>query len=216
MRWDTVLFDLDGTVTDPKVGITKAVAHALACLGYEGVDPERLTAFIGPPLYESFSSLCGFQGAQIDRAIDAFRAYYNAHGWAENTPYPGIHDFLAHLRKEGLQLAIATSKPYETAKLVLEHFDLARYFDIIGGACASDKASAQKSAVIQNTLSRLKNPGRAIMVGDRSYDVLGAHACGLPCIGVLYGYGSREELIDAKADFFAGTLDDLTAIIFSH
>lgn len=213
MRWDTVLFDLDGTVTDPKVGITQAAATALRELGYGDIDPDSLTAFIGPPLHESFPALYGLNGEATDRAIRIFRAYYTDRGWAENIPYPGMADFLAELRQAGLRLAIATSKPEDTARRILAHFDLAEHFELICGSCAGDKASAGKASVVRDALHRLGDTGRAIMVGDRSYDIVGAHTVGFPAAGVLYGYGSRQELESAGADFIAADLCELKAIL---
>lgn len=213
MRWNTVLFDLDGTVTDPKVGITQAAACALRELGYGNIAPDTLTAFIGPPLHESFPALYGLNEEETDQAIRCFRAYYTDRGWAENIPYPGMAALLTALRQAGLRLAIATSKPEDTAVRILEHFGLAEQFDLICGACAGDKASAGKASVVRDALHRLGDTGKTIMVGDRSYDVVGAHTVGLPAVGVLYGYGSRQELDDAGADFIAADLNELEAIL---
>lgn len=213
MRWDTVLFDLDGTVTDPKVGITRAAAYALRCAGRGEHDPESLTDFIGPPLHVIFPARCGMNEEETDQAIRDFRVYYTDRGWCENIPYEGMADFLAALRAVGLRLVIATSKPEETAVRILEHFGLAHYFDAICGARAGDKASADKASVIRAARARAGNCGRTVMVGDRSYDIAGAHAEGLPAVGVLYGYGSRAELEGAGADFLAADLASLAAIL---
>ncbi len=216
MRWNTVFFDLDGTVTDPKVGITSAAAYALRCAGRGEVDPESLTAMIGPPLHESFPALCGLNEAETERAIRDFRVYYADRGWAENIPYAGMAELLAALRAAGLTLAVATSKPEEMARQILEHFSLASYFDHICGADIADKASSNKASVLRAALARVGGSGPAVMVGDRSYDIVGAHALRLPAIGVLYGYGSRAELEDAGADFIAADLAELKAILLSE
>lgn len=216
MRWDTVLFDLDGTVTDPKVGITSAAAYALRCVGRGEVDPETLTDFIGPPLHLIFPAHCGLTEQETDAAIRSFRVYYVERGWRENIPYAGMADFLAALRAAGLQCVIATSKPEDTARKILEYFDLARYFDHICGSSAGDKASADKASVIRSALARVGESGRAVMVGDRSYDIVGAHAVGLPAIGVRYGYGSLEELTQAGADALAADLTELRAILLQE
>ena len=212
MRWDTVVFDLDGTVTDPKEGTTGAVAYALRALGREA-EPDGLTAFIGPPLHESFPELCGLNEEETDRAIREFRVYFSSRGWMENVPYEGMAQFLAVLRAAGLRLVIATSKPEEFALRILEHFQLASYFDVICGACGDDKASADKASVIRRALARAGETGRTVMVGDRRYDVAGAHANGIAAIGVLYGYGGREELSAAGADEIAGDLNELESIL---
>ena len=216
MRWNTVLFDLDGTVTDPKVGITCAAAYALRQLGRGDVDPDRLTAFIGPPLHESFPKLCGLDQEETDCAIREFRVYYADRGWAENIPYKGIGELLTQLHAAGLRLVIATSKPESTARRILEHFGLAQYFDLICGADPQDKASADKASVIRKALAHMGSGAEdSIMVGDRSYDIIGAHAAGLTSVGVLYGYGSREELEAAGADHLAADLAELRNILLT-
>ena len=139
MRWNTVLFDLDGTVTDPKEGITCAVAYALRQQGIIA-DPDTLTAFIGPPLHESFPELFGLTEEQTDRAVEDFRVYFSRQGWAENIPYKGMAELLESLQGAGLKLVIATSKPEEFALRIMEHFGLAAYFHRICGAQEEDRA----------------------------------------------------------------------------
>ena len=153
MRWNTVLFDLDGTVTDPKEGITCAVAYALRQQGIIA-DPDTLTPFIGPPLHESFPELFGLTEEQTDRAVEDFRVYFSRQGWAENIPYEGMAEFLESLQKAGLKLVIATSKPEEFARRIMEHFDLAAYFHRICGAQREDRASARKGSVVADALRR--------------------------------------------------------------
>lgn len=216
MRWDTVLFDLDGTLTDPKVGITSAAAYALRELGRGEVDPETLTDFIGPPLHVVFPAHCGLDEEETDAAIRAFRVYYVERGWCENIPYEGMAELLDALRAAGLRLAVATSKPEDTAQKILEHFGLASYFDHICGSRMGDKASADKASVVRSALACMGDGGSAVMVGDRSYDIVGAHTAGLDAVGVLYGYGSRAELEEAGADFIAADLTELQAILLSE
>ena len=153
MRWNTVLFDLDGTVTDPKEGITCAVAYALRQQGIIA-DPDTLTSFIGPPLHESFPELFGLTEEQTDRAVEDFRVYFSRQGWAENIPYPGMAELLESLQGAGLKLVIATSKPEEFALRIMEHFGLAAYFHRICGAQREDRASAQKGSVVADALRR--------------------------------------------------------------
>ena len=153
MRWNTVLFDLDGTVTDPKEGITCAVAYALRQQGIIA-DPDTLTPFIGPPLHESFPELFGLTETQTDRAIRDFRVYFSRQGWAENIPYKGMAEFLESLQKAGQKLVIATSKPEDFARRIMEHFDLASYFHRICGAQGENRASAQKGSVVADALRR--------------------------------------------------------------
>ena len=201
MRWDTVLFDLDGTVTDPKEGITCAVAYALRQQGIIA-DPDTLTAFIGPPLHESFPELFGLTEEQTN--------------WAENIPYKGMAELLESLQGAGLKLVIATSKPEEFALRIMEHFGLAAYFHRICGAQREDRASAQKGSVVADALRRSGTDGPAVMVGDRRFDVAGAHENGLPAIGVLYGYGDREELENAGADYLAANLHELKQLLLQE
>ena len=168
MRWNTVLFDLDGTVTDPKEGITCAVAYALRQQGIIA-DPDTLTPFIGPPLHESFPELFGLTEEQTDRAIRDFRVYFSRQGWAENIPYQGMAEFLESLQKAGQKLVIATSKPEEFALRIMEHFGLAAYFHRICGAQREDRASARKGSVVADALRRSGTDGPAVMVGDRRF-----------------------------------------------
>ncbi len=215
MRYDTVLFDLDGTLTDPKEGITKAIAYALRHFGVEVEDLSTLEKFIGPPLHEAFPEFYGFDADTTDAAIGKFREYYNVHGWCENVPYEGLSEFLQSLRDAGLRLAMATSKPEATARKVAEHFGFASQLELICGAPVGDEAAAKKSAVIRDALSRLgmDDHSRVVMVGDRKHDIAGAHEVGLPAVGVLWGYGSREELSAAGADELAASFAGLRAIL---
>ena len=212
--WNTILFDLDGTLTDSQVGIVNAVSFALE---HYGVHMERaeLMKFIGPPLMESLPEYCGFTLEQTETAIIKFREYYQTKGWLENAPYPGIPEFLRDLKAAGLRLMVATSKPEDMAERVLEHFGLAEYFDRICGAPRHDPDNAKKADVIRAALSYVEDPSRTVMVGDRRHDVAGALETGLPCIGVLYGYGGREELEKAGAAYIAEDIAALKRLLLS-
>ena len=216
MRWDTVLFDMDGTLTDSQEGIVKSVIYALERLGRELPPRDTLTAFIGPPLHESFSAICGMDEAETERAVCEFRDYFAHRGWAENAPYEGMAEFLAGLRAAGLRLIVATSKPETSAQKILKHFSLERYFDLICGSRPEDGASADKAIVVRTALTRAGVTGRAVMVGDRRHDIYGAHANGLEAVGVLYGYGSCEELAAAGAEQLAADLNELKAILLQE
>lgn len=212
--WNTILFDLDGTLTDPKEGITRAVAIALEDFGVHE-DPERLTHFIGPPLDESFPEFYGFTPEQTAAATEAFRTYFAAQGWRENVPYPGMAALLGELKAAGRRLVVATSKPEVFAVRILEHFDMAKYFEHICGAPMDNQEGAKKAAVIRSALSRagIGDLSSAVMVGDRRHDIAGAHETGLRAIGVLYGYGDRAEHERAGADFIAADLDELRGLL---
>lgn len=209
------LFDLDGTLTDPKEGITRSAAHALRHFGIEA-DPEELTFFIGPPLYESFERF-HIPEARMEEAISTFREYFEPRGWMENVPYLGIEGTLERLQRAGISLILATSKPEEFAKRIMERFDLARYFTLLCGA-PMDERKAAKAAVVARALREagVTDLSRALMVGDRRHDVEGARANGLDTVGVLWGYGTRQELETAGAKYLAGDLRELEEILLQR
>ena len=218
MAWETILFDLDGTLTDPAEGITKAVEAALNHYGIAVEDRSTLHKFIGPPLDESFPEFYGFNDQQVQEATRVFREYFSRQGWAENVPYPGIDRLLGELKAAGKKLIVATSKPEEFAVRIMDHFDLARYMDVIAGAPMDNQEGAKKAAVIREALRRgaVEDLSTAVMVGDRRHDVAGAHQVGLPCIGVLYGYGDRAEHEAAGAEVIAEDLEELRGILLGE
>lgn len=207
---DIILFDLDGTLTDPGLGITNAVMYALRKYGMEVPPRQELYSFIGPPLKQSFMRWCSFDEAEGEQAVKYYREYYRDKGLLENEVYDGIEDMLKALREKGKRLAVATSKPEEFAIRILEHFGLAQYFEVIAGDTLDFKRNT-KADVIASALERLGVTDRSgvIMVGDREHDVIGAKAQDLPCIGVLFGYGSQEELEAAGAKHIAQTPADV-------
>lgn len=215
MDFHTILFDLDGTVTDPKEGITRSVAYALEHFGIHVEDPDTLTNFIGPPLLDSFSEFYGLSDEDCKIAVDKYRERYRATGWAENIPYDGMAGLLADLKKAGKRIGLATSKPEEFAVKILEHFDLARYFDLICGAPMNAPKGHGKVDVIEDALARLGIAERngVVMVGDRLHDTEGAHKASLPCVGVLFGYGDRTEHENCDSDFIAADVHELREIL---
>lgn len=214
MKKDYIIFDLDGTLTDPMVGITKSVQYALRSYGIEVDDLETLCPFIGPPLKDSFMKYYGFSPEQASEAIGRYREYFTDTGLYENVEYSGIQELLSELKAHGKHLFVATSKPEVFAKQILEYFQLSEYFDFIGGA-SMDEVRVRKGDVIKYVLyeNPLIEPSEAIMVGDREHDVLGAKEAGIESIGVLYGYGDREELELAGADYVAATIEELAELI---
>lgn len=196
----TVLFDLDGTLTDPGVGITNSVAHALSYYGIEVEDKTTLYPFIGPPLAESFMRYFDFSEEKAKRAVDVYREYYAVRGIFENKLYEGVSDTLSHLYDFGITVALATSKPEVFAKKILTHFGIDRYFTYIGGS-ELDHKRTDKHEVIEYVLSNLPGAERekTLMVGDTRFDIEGAAASSLSSIGVTYGYGIKEELLQAGA-----------------
>ncbi|HEL2552512.1 TPA: HAD family hydrolase [Streptococcus suis] len=213
--YQTILFDLDGTLTDSGQGILNSVAYALEKMGIEEPDPANLNRFIGPPLYESFSRFYQLSPEDTQSAVDAFRVYFKEKGMFENQLYPGIIPLLEELRTAGKTLVIATSKPEIFAKQILEHFGIAHYFDVIAGA-SLDSSRISKADVIGHAINQLEAfPNHAVMIGDREYDIEGARRYQLPAIGVLYGYGSKQEFEKAGAAMIVETVQDLKKVLLT-
>lgn len=196
MDVETVFFDLDGTLTDSAPGILNSVRHALGKAGAPIPDAATLNRFIGPPLVESFERFCGFDRAAAERALMDYREYFTAGGMFENRVYDGVVPLLERLAAAKVRCVVATSKPEPFARRILEHFGLADFFAAIHGA-TMDEARNRKEDVIAWALAHSGDLGRVVMVGDRANDVEGARLNGLPCIGVLWGYGDAEELSGA-------------------
>lgn len=214
MRWRYLLFDLDGTLTDPMLGITRSVQYALRRFGIEVDDLRTLCRFIGPPLKESFRDFYGMDDEQATRAVALTREYFAPRGIFENRLYEGIPELLTELQAAGCMLAMATSKPEPFARQIAEHFHLADRFTLIGGATMDGTRTAKRD-VVRYVLGALdvEDPTAAVMIGDRRYDIEGAAAEGIASIGVLWGYGSREELAAARAGQIAGTIPGLRALL---
>lgn len=208
-----VLFDLDGTLTDPMEGICKSAAKGLAHFGIEA-DYHDLTFFIGPPLLDTYRDRYGMSDEQAREAVAAFREYFTPIGIYENEIYPGIEDMLRELQAKGCFIAMATSKPEPFAEIVLKHFHIREYIQVLAGA-TMDEGRTNKAEVVEYALNQMQIEDRsqAVMVGDRSYDVKGAQAMGIDSIGVLYGYGSREELEQAGATRIAESVEELKQIL---
>lgn len=213
-----ILFDLDGTLTDPKEGITKSVQYALKHYNIQVDDLDTLCPFIGPPLTDSYKKFYGFTDEQAWEGVLIYREYFSDRGWHENKEYEGIREMLEALKNSGKILMVATSKPEEFAVKILEHFNLAQYFDFIGGADMEETRS-RKGDVVRYVLEHsglgAEAAERAVMVGDREHDVLGARECGIDCVGVLYGYGSRQELEACKAAWVVDNVKELEELLLS-
>jgi phosphoglycolate phosphatase len=210
-RFPVVLFDLDGTLTDPFEGIARSVAYALEGAAAPAPDAAGLRAWIGPPLRDSFLAHLG-SPALADAAVARYRERYGAVGMYENVPYPGIAALLAALRAAGSRLFVATSKIRVPAEGILAHFDLARFFEAVAAPGPADRA--HKAEVIAS-LRPLLGPDweRAVMVGDTVFDVEGARANGLPCIAVGYGYGDAEALAAARPLAIARSVAELHGLL---
>ncbi len=218
-----ILFDLDGTLTDPKLGITGCVQYALRKLGREVPDADALEPFIGPPLMDSFREFCGLDEETGAKAVAYYRERYAVDGLFENEAYPGIVQMLARLQAAGCHLAVASSKPEVFVKRILERFEMLPYFEVVVGS-ELDGSRVQKEEVVEEALRRLLGEDGlmraasgqitdAVMVGDRKFDVQGAKQFGLACIGVTYGYAAAGELEEAGADEIVESVEELGEIL---
>ena len=211
-KYKNILFDLDGTLTDPAHGLTLGFEYALYKMGMPPESREALRRFIGPPLLDVWQTEYGLTKAESERMIALFREYYDIYGWWDNTPYPDIEKQLGLLKDRGYRLFVATSKPERTAKRVLSLFGLDKYFEFIGGA-ESGSERYTKTAVLKYVLeSTGAEPSDAILVGDRMYDAEGAAQVGIDSLGVLWGHGSRTEI---ESSGFTGIIEhiaDLSAV----
>ncbi|MET0444028.1 MAG: HAD family hydrolase [Pseudorhodoplanes sp.] len=209
---DTIFFDLDGTLTDPKIGITGSIQYALANLDIPVPTQDELTWCIGPPLRASFVALLGGE-QDADRGVDLYRERFGTIGLFENTLYDGIVPVLAALHGSGRKLYVATSKPHVFADRIIDHFELRKYFARVFGS-ELDGTRVDKSDLLRYALDQTETyPARAIMIGDRKHDVIGAANNGMSAIGVEYGYGGRTELIEAGAKHLVTSPAEITALI---
>ncbi len=209
-RIDYILFDLDGTLTDPAEGITNSVSYALEKFGIHIENKSDLNNFIGPPLAESFKKYYSFTPDEATRAVEYYREYFRDRGIFENLLYPGVPEMLRNLKNAGKTLILATSKPGIFAEQILKYFKIFDCFTFTAGSLL-DNTRTNKAEVIEYALASLGiiDRNRAVMVGDREYDIIGAKETQISPVGVLWGYGSRAELEDAGAVFVAGDIPEL-------
>lgn len=207
----TILFDLDGTLTDSGEGIINCATLALEHFHLPIPSREAMRVFVGPPLHDSFLSH-GVPAEHVEEAIKIYRSRYVPIGAYENTPYPGIRELLEHLKEQGHTLYVATSKPEGMSVNILKHFDLAKYFDRICGA-SLDASRSTKDAVIAYLMEQNGRPDNMVMVGDTKFDILGAKAHGIPAIGVSWGYGKVEEMQQAGAAAIAWSMEELEHLL---
>lgn len=212
-----ILFDLDGTLTNSELGITTCVQHALEKFGIEVEDRGVLRPFIGPPLGESFQVYYGLTEDESKKAIEYYRERFSVKGLYENEVYEGVEKMLQTIKDSGKKLIVATSKPEKFTMTILEHFNLLKYFDFVAGATL-DGSRGEKADVIRYALeiSGIEDKTEAIMVGDRKFDILGAKENGLASIGVLYGFGDREELTEAGADYIVERAEDIVKVLLGN
>lgn len=215
---EIILFDLDGTLTDPKEGITKCVQYALAHFGIDVPDLNELMCFIGPPLIESFQMFYGFSEEKAELAVKKYRERFKDIGIFENGVYDGVLELLSECKKAGKKICLATSKPEEFAVRILEKYKMAEYFDEAVGSTMDGSINA-KDEVINEAFRRLgidsdEKKAKIIMVGDRKHDIIGAKKCGIESIGVLFGYAEDGELEAAGADYIVATVEELKLLCY--
>jgi phosphoglycolate phosphatase len=217
MDLSTILFDLDGTLTDPKEGITRCIRFSLDRLGVEPPHEDHLTWCIGPPLRESFSRLLNTRDeALLDQALFHYRSRYSETGMFENAVYPEIIPSLQRIRGAGLRIFLATSKPRVFAAKILDHFDLTRFFHAVHGSELDGRLSNKGELIAHILDSENLDPRATLIVGDRSHDIIGGKGNGIMTAAVTYGYGSREEIADSKPDLVFQTLPELAAFLERH
>ena len=213
-KYDYIAFDLDGTLTDPEVGLVKGFMYAFDRVGIKYDDPKALRRYIGPPLHEEWKREYGFTEEETARAIAIFREYYDEFGWAENRVYDGIVELLGALKAMGKTIVLATSKPENTARRIMALFGLDKYFDFCGGASTSSTRDKKWEVLEYSLLSvGATDRSRCILIGDRKYDAEGASIYGIDSIGVLWGHGSEEEIVSSGFTYVAKTPDDVLNIL---
>ena len=210
-------FDLDGTLTDSSEGIINSIKYALEKNGYPVPDEAELLKFIGPPLADSFAGYLNLPKDQAQDMVDTYREYFAVKGLFENRVYDGVSVMLSSLKEAGVKVCLATSKPEKFARQILEHFELDKYFEHVVGATL-DGNLGRKSDIIKKALKDLeiKDHQQVIMIGDREYDISGANDSGLDSIGVLYGFGRREELRQAGATQIAKSTEEVVKYVLGQ
>ena len=213
-KYDAVLFDFDGTVADTGPGIFNGIYHVLDFMGIERPEPEELRFFIGPPLQDGFKTVFGLDDAQSSAAVAKYREHYAAGGMFELTFYDGMEEIFHKLKEQHIKMGICSAKPEIFLKKIVEHFELSDLFDAVVGN-EPNYTSSDKSTLINRAieLTNLPKDARVLMVGDRHFDINAAKKVGIDSAGVLFGYGSREEFVEAGADYIAADANELFGII---
>jgi phosphoglycolate phosphatase len=215
MTYPTLIFDLDGTLPDSGLGILRCAQYALDHFNIHVADLNALRPFVGPPLEDSFIEFYGFTPAQADEAVRIYRERYFTTGVYENEVYPGTREALAELKRRGYRIGIGSSKNEPMVREVLRYFDLGLFFDFV---TARDEAGVRhtKADVLRHALQLegIDDPQKALMIGDRFYDIEGAHEVGMPAVGILWGgYATRQEMVDCEAEYIVDTWDELLDLL---
>lgn len=221
-HFENILFDLDGTIIESAPGVTHSVQYALKQMGIDEPDLKKLEYFVGPPLSQSFKDLYGFTDEQCDEAVGQYRVYYQDRGIVECDPYEGIPELLQELHDAGRHLAVASSKPGDYVIQILKNLGIYELFDVAIGPDMADDTSRKetgnecKARMVRTALEELHAVGTGdatAMVGDRAFDVLGGVTNGVTSVGVVYGYGTREELEEAGAAYVVDTVAELRSLL---
>ena len=215
--YNTILFDLDGTLTDSEPGIINSIEYALRKYNIEIENKADLRKFLGPPLVESFKQFCGFSGEKAEQAVEFYREYFREKGIFENNVYNGVVELLENLKAKNKKLIVAISKPEPFTYRILEHFDLLKYFDFVAGS-NMDNTRCKKDEVISYALNScgITDLHSVVMIGDREHDIIGANKVGIASIGVLYGYGDLKELETAGATYIAKNTNEIYEIVTTN
>lgn len=213
-KYDVILFDMDGTLTDSSPGIINSIIYALKKYNIRVENTDELRKFLGPPLHESFRDFYGFDEEKSMQAVMFYREYFSTKGLLENAVYDGIPALLEALKENGKRLIVATSKPQDFTDRIMDNFNLTKYFEFVAGS-NMDGTRSKKAEVIEYALHSCKitDKSKAVMIGDRMHDVLGAKAVGIDSIGVEYGYGDFDELTAAGATYIVKTVEELKALL---
>lgn len=211
--FNNVLFDLDGTLTNPYMGITNSLMYALERMGYEVPPREELASFIGPPLINEYQLRFGMSEEQAREGVRLYREYFADRGIFENELIDGAPELLSELKSRGKRVYLATSKPREFAERILTHFGIAEYFDFVGASTMDGRINEKHEAIADLLEKTGADTSECLMVGDRFHDIEGAHRFGIKCCAVLCGFGSREEFIEHNADFISETLGGVADLV---
>ena len=214
MTYTHILFDLDGTLTDSSPGIVRSIQHALVKMGLEEKDEDKLRSFVGPGLKYTFRRNYFYEEEDVEQAVKFYRSYFSTKGIFENELYEGAVDLLKSLHDDGIKIALATAKPTYFANIILKHFEIRDYFDVVVGSHLNGNRT-DKREIIAEVMDQLGLPEvkQCLMVGDREYDIMGAKHHGIKTVGVNYGYGSPKELLDAGADHLIDSPSELLTIL---
>lgn len=214
-KYEYIFFDLDGTLTDPGDGLISGFAYALKKTGVDYGDRSSLSRFIGPPLRDEFIKVYGFSTDEANECVRLFREYFSVYGWWDNKMYDGVPEMLSSLKSKGKSIVLATSKPKVFAEKILRLFNIDVYFDFIGAATL-DHTRVEKTQVLMHSIESIGASNaldKCILIGDRMFDAKGAQECGIDSMGVLYGYGSYDEIYSSGFNYIAANIKDITEIL---